>query len=202
MGSAKAEPASDPAAATEPTGQAAGGTQDPAKTEGASQEKPGESKEQKQQSGAPETYADFKLPEGVEISPAAADEFKTVAKEIGLSQEAAQKLVDLQAKFVKSAADASLAQYQQTVESWKSETIKTLGPGYQKELGFAAKMIDRFGSPELRQLFNDTGFGNHPLVAAMLIKAGKAISEDSFVDGGKQAVPAKSAAELLYPNQK
>ena len=44
---------------------------------------------------APESYADWKLPEGVTIEGTRNDQFKTIARELGLSQEGAQKMVTL-----------------------------------------------------------------------------------------------------------
>lgn len=160
-----------------------------------------ESKPQEQPQGAPEKYGDFKLPEGIQINKDAAEKFSAVAKDLNLSQEQAQKLVDLQAGMVQSAQQESLAQYNQQLSAWKDSTIKALGAGYQKELGFAAKFLDRFGSPNLRQFLNESGIGNHPELALALVKAGKAISEDPFADSSRKAGAEKSVAELMYPNQ-
>lgn len=161
--------------------------------------KPDKAQEQKPAQGAPEKYADFKLPEGLALDTGMADEFKGVAKEMNLSQDAAQKLVNLQAKYAKAQSDAILSQYKQQVEGWKKETIQHLGAEYKKELSFAAKAMDRFGSPELKALLNDSGLANHKDVVSFCQKIGKAISEDVFVSG-KQTAQGKDAASVLYPN--
>jgi hypothetical protein len=151
--------------------------------------------------GAPEKYTDFKLPEGVALNPEMASEFSATAKELNLSQEAAQKLVDVQSKFVKAQVEAQQAQFKQTVQELKSETIKVLGADYEKQLGIAAKAIERFGTPELRTLLNETGLGNHKELVQMFMKVGKAISEDSFVEGNRVS-GSRSAAAVLYPSEK
>src|SRR5262245_7608247 len=47
--------------------------------------------------GAPEKYEAFKVPDGFEITEAANKEIDTLFRDIGLSQEAGQKLVDFYA---------------------------------------------------------------------------------------------------------
>lgn len=170
----------------------------------ASADKTGEGTKEKTETpktqGAPESYADFKLPEGVEQNEAMLTEFRGLAKELNLSQEQAQKLVDLQAKMTKGHADATQAQWKETVDNWKKETLQSLGANYKEELAFAAKSRDRFASPELRQLLDETGLSNHKAVLSMFIQLGKTISEDSFVDrNGAGVTREKTAAEIWYP---
>jgi hypothetical protein len=183
-------PAAPPTAPEKGTQQTEGNAQ---KVEGNTDQK-----QEQKPNQAPESYADFKLPEGIAADKAMTEEFKSIAKSLNLSQENAQKLVDVQAKYVKSQGDAVLNQYKQQVENWKKESIQSLGADYKKELSLAAKARDRFGSPELKQLLNDTGLANHKDVISLFLKVGKAISEDGFVDGNKRNQP-KSDAEIFYP---
>lgn len=134
-------------------------------------------------------FADFALPEGVEINAEVLTQFKGIAKELGISQEAAQKLIDLQASMETNRAEATQLALAEQAKQW-AEAIKA-----DKELGgekFAAtqesavKAIERFGSPELRSLLNDTGLGNHPELVKFCHRIGAAISEDGLVLGGTQ----------------
>ena len=152
--------------------------------------------------GAPEKYEGFKLPEGTVANAKVVEKFSSVAKELGLSQVAAQKLVDFNASAAKEESDAASAEYLKTTDGWKSDTIKVLGTGYQVELGYAARALDKFGTPGLRELLDTTGLGNHPEVVQMLVKAGKKISEDVLADGKSGEMGRKSYAELLYPKSK
>lgn len=157
-----------------------------------------------QVAGAPETYTDFKMPEGVALDKALLDKALPMFKDLGLSQDAAQKLVSFQAENVKSEIDARLTDYNKTVEGWKQETMKSLGADYEKELGFAAKALDAYGSKELRQLLDQTGFGNNPLIAKMLVAVGKAMSEDAVVEGSRHA-PSDPETDLklaMFPSMK
>lgn len=160
-----------------------------------------ETKEDKpeEKPGAPEEYTDFALPEGMTADPDLITEFKAEAKRLNLQQEDAQKLVDMQAKLAVKQGKAVLEQHQKTVTGWADKVKQDLGADYKQELSYAAKAINKFGTPELREFFNATGVGNHPELVKVFINIGKQISEDAFVEGKDKATP-KSAAEILYGN--
>ena len=145
----------------------------------------------------PEAY-ELQMPEGIELDKAAADEFTTIAKELKLDQATAQKLADVAAKQAQRQVEA----HTKLVESWV-EQVKTDkdigGDKLEENLGIARKALETFGTPELRDVLNASGLGNHPEVIKAFVKAGKAISEDKFVAGapkGSDSDPAKK----LFPN--
>ena len=145
----------------------------------------------------PESY-DLKMPEGVQLDSAAAEEFTTIAKELKLDQAAAQKLADIGAKMATRQAEA----HAQLVETW-TEQVKTDkeigGDKLDENLGVARKAIDTFGSPELKALLNSTGLGNHPEFVKLAFKVGKAISEDRFVTGSPKG-PETDMAKKMFPS--
>lgn len=150
---------------------------------------------------APEKY-EFKNPEGTELSPELMGTFSEVSKELGLSQDAAQKILD---KMAPAMAERQVQTLENAKAMWADTTRadKELGGDkLQENLATASKALEAFGSPELRGLLNESGLGNHPEVIRMFFKAGKAISEDSFV-GGKRVNSAASTdpAKRLFPNQ-
>lgn len=149
--------------------------------------------------GAPEKYADFTVPEGIEVDAPMLEEFKTVAKEQNLTQAGAQKLVDLQVKHVQKIADSLLDEFNQTVRAWKAETMAGLGADSKKQLTYAGRALERFGTPELRAILKSTGVANHKEMVKFCIKVGKTVSEDTIVDG-KNKTGAKSDGELFYGN--
>jgi hypothetical protein len=154
----------------------------------------------------PEKY-DIKAPEGMTIDVEMMDKITPVFKELGITQEGAQKLADTYAPYVNSLIDndrkASVDTFKTMVNEWKQETIKELGAEYQKDMGIAAKFIDRFGSPKLREILNETGLGNNVELVKAFIKAGKEISEDSFQGSStkiKSVDTDESRAKVLYPS--
>lgn len=180
---AKADPAKADPAAADPA------KADPAKADPAKAE------------GAPENYEDFTAPEGVTFNPEVMDEFKTLAKEKNLSQEDAQKFAELGAKAAKAQHDAVIKQIETAQAQWaeSSKTDKEFGgDNLNANLAVAKKAIDAFGTPELTKLLNESGLGNHPEVIRAFYRAGKAISEDKLVPGGR--APATPDARKFYPN--
>lgn len=139
---------------------------------------------------------EFKAPEGMELDAASVDDFRAVAAELKLSPEAAQKVVDIAIKREQARAEAFATQ----VQAWGDEVRadKDIGGAKLDEnLGVARKAIDQFGSPELKSLLDSTGMGNHPEVVRMMVRIGRAISEDKIVRGNTSATP-KDHAALLY----
>jgi hypothetical protein len=162
---------------------------------------PNKPKEPDKPAGAPETYEAFKLPEGTILDEAINTEFKGLAKEANLSQEAAQKFLDLEIKHFQNQNKVVAENWNKTTNDWAEQTKKDLGPNFQEELKYAAKFIDQIGGPELgkavKQFLNQTKMGNHPLFAKLFIAAGKAISEDKLEVGGKGK--EKLDARKMYP---
>lgn len=145
----------------------------------------------------PESY-EFQMPEGVELDKAAADEFTAIAKELKLDQATAQKVADVGAKMAQRQAEA----HAKLVETWV-EQVKTDkdigGDKLDENLAVARKALEKFGTPELRDVLNSTGLGNHPAVIKAFYNAGKAVSPDVFVAGapaGSNTDPSKR----LFPN--
>ena len=158
------------------------------KETGETEEESEESTETKKEV-TPEKY-EYKLPEGMELDTSLAEKVDPLFKEIGLSQEQAQKLVDVYAPYIKEQSEAANKQqlegYKQTVEGWKAETLKELGTESEAKLAKVSKVIDKFGTPKLREVLNDTGLGNHPELVRAFLKLGEVISEDSFANPSQQ----------------
>ena len=160
--------------------------------------------EDKAKAGAPEEYADFKLPETFKVDEPVMGEFKTLAKELGLTQEAAQKLVDMQAKLQSGNATAFTETLQAHVEKTATEWATAAkadpefgGAKFDENVAIAKQALDTFGSPELKALLKESRIGNHPEVIRFMFKAGKAISQDGFVPG-RASSAAKNTADVLY----
>jgi hypothetical protein len=179
-------PAQEPAAAVTPPADA------PAA------DKPAEPKPQ-----VPEKY-EFKYPEGYQVDEAALGEYSTAFKELGLTNEQAQRLVDMDAKRSSSSTEASVAAHKQQVESWVGELKNDPefgGAKFEANVGIANKALAAFGSPELTQFFKDTGLGNHPQLVKAFHKIGSQLGEGSIHKTTSDQPAAKSLAEMLYPNQ-
>lgn len=154
-------------------------------------------KEQKQD-GAPEKY-EFTAGEGVELDTEALKDFEPVARELNLTNEQAQKLVDAYPKILAGVQQRQAEAWQAQTEQWAADVKADKEIGGDKltaNLSAAQRALDQFGTPELKEYLEGTGLGNHPELVKAFIKIGKAMSEDGMVDGSNQG--QRSAAEVLY----
>jgi hypothetical protein len=152
---------------------------------------------------APDTYADFTVPEGITLDEATLAEATPLFKELGLTQEQAQKLVDFQAKQVQAGSQKQSETFNQLMKDWttQSENDKEFGGDkYQENVKVALNAINKFGNPELKQLMEDHGIGNNPEMIRFMWKVGKTLKEDVPDTTGSPTTKAKDRVSILYPN--
>lgn len=154
--------------------------------------------EERKQEGAPEKY-EFTAGEGVELDADALKDFEPVARDLNLTNEQAQKLVDAYPKILAGVQQRQAEAWQKQTEGW-AETVKADkeigGDKLTANLSAAQRALDQFGTPELKEYLNATGLGNHPDLVKTFVKIGKAMSEDGMVTGKESG--QRSAAEVLY----
>lgn len=150
---------------------------------------------------APEKY-EFTAGKDQELDTEAVAAFEPIAREIGLSNEQAQKIVDvygstIMPQIVKQQTD----EWQKQVTGW-AETVNAdkEGLGSTESIGNAQKALDQFGSPELKSYLVETGLGNHPELVRVFSKIGKSMSEDGFVSGSSENT--RSSADVLFGDSK
>lgn len=155
----------------------------------------------KAKEGAPEAY-EFKVPEGMTLDQKVVEEFTPLAKELGLSQENAQKMVDLYASQVQKFHQAQLDNWRNTLDEWASsvKADKEIGgENYDTSVRHARAAIQKFGGQELRDVLNASGMGANPELVRVFARIGKAMAEDQIVLGGKESGPT-DVAKILYPS--
>lgn len=151
--------------------------------------------------GAPESYS-FQAPDGQEFDKGVIDQFSSVAKELNLSQDKAQLVLDKMAPVIaQRQAEQIAAVHAQWADQTKAD--KEIGGDRLPEtLAVAKKALDATGTPELRQLLDQSGFGNHPAVIKHFYQVGKAISQDTVVNSGDgisaSGNAGRPAADVLY----
>lgn len=150
--------------------------------------------------GAPEKY-EIKFAETIATDPEVLQEFESVAREYNLTNEQAQKLADVGSKLSEKMAEKQAEVHAKQVEEWRSLSMSDKEFGGEKlneNIAVAKTAMTKFATPELVDLLNASGLGNHPEVIRAFYKVGKAISSDDKVVTGKPPVPPKSRAETLY----
>jgi hypothetical protein len=172
----------------------------------------------------PEKY-DIKVGPEVKIDAAIIERTAATARALGLSNDAAQKLLD---GVVQEAQTAEAAALQKAADEQKA-FIDAWSPGGAKfverdaqwkqaaladpEIGGtpeklaasveqATQALKKYGSPELEKVLSidETGFGQHPAVLKFLARIGKAMGEGEMIAGSpsRGQPAAKTTAEMLY----
>ncbi|MFP2832470.1 peptidase [Citrobacter portucalensis] len=159
-------------------------------------------KDQKQE-GAPEKY-EFKPAEGQELDAAALEQFEPIARELNLTNEQAQKMVDLYGtKIMPMVQQQQAESWQKTTEQWAADVKADKEIGGDKltaNLSAAQRALEQFGDPELKEYLDSTGLGNHPALVKAFIKVGKAMSEDKVVTGGHES-GGSDLISAFYPKK-
>lgn len=152
---------------------------------------------------APVEYAEFTAPEGTTLDVEAITELKALAAEKKLSQEDAQKLVDLGTKTMQRQNQALISQLEQVRAQWTeaSHTDKEFGGDkLSANVAVAKQALDTFGTPELSKMLKESGLGNHPEIIRAFYRVGKAISEDKIARGTTRPAGEDNSARSFYPN--
>lgn len=154
--------------------------------------------------GAPEKY-EFAFPEGYQTDAAVMGEFETVSRELGLTQEQAQKLADFGPKI----AQLATAEQAKVVEAAKAEWLEAAkndrefgGDKYDANLAISLRGLEAYGTPELSKLLHESGLERHPEVVRVFWRIGKTVSEDTVVTGARGEVATEDRAKLLFPSMK
>lgn len=151
--------------------------------------------QQKEAPAIPDKY-EFKLAEGLEIAPAVAEEFTGIARELGLTQEGVDKLVDLHGRLMLESVKAAEAQR----TSWADECAKQ-GLATDQGMANARLAVKTFGGSAAMDALIQTGAAWHPAVQKFLQNIGSLLQEDNGADG-KPAGKNPSAADMMFPNSK
>ncbi len=157
--------------------------------------------------GAPESYGEFKFPEGVTASEGDLKSFHELAKELDLSQEQAQKLVDLETQRMgdmqKAQQEAVVKHLEGVKTEWVEGTKKAWGDDFDAKAADAVRASE-VGSDEFRDLLNGRDpklpgvvLADHPAVAEFLATVGAQMKEAPFAKSGSGA-KSKGVADTLY----
>jgi hypothetical protein len=164
------------------------------------------------------------------IDPTILERTAAIARARGLDNEAGQSVLDFTLAETKTvaqkAAEAAVkaadeawiaanappangkpggAEWVKRNEQWWAQAQADPAIGGTKEkfavsVEQANQAVTKFGTPALKTMLEQTGFGSHPEVLRFLASIGKAASEPGLVLGGAPVAAKKSAADLLYDN--
>lgn len=176
-------------------------------------EKPADAKPEP--TGAPKEYEAFKVPEGFEMPEETTKEVTGLFKDLNLSQEQGQKLIDYYAKQSQEAVEAPYKLWEKTQEEWQNKVRldPEIGPKLNEVRTTISKAIDGMGDAKLANEFRDamdyTGAGNNLAFIKAFYRLAQMVTEGGHVSGTGpskfgQSAPGTAerptAARALYPN--
>lgn len=124
------------------------------------------------------------------------------AKEHNLSNEVAQKILAEKESQVDQFMEGLKSEHERRTQQWLEDSTNDPEIGGEKlklSAERAKRAIEAFGTPELSEALDTTGYGNHPEVVKIFSKIGQLIEDDKIVMPGKSGV-ARSQADILYGN--
>lgn len=151
--------------------------------------------DQKPAQAAPEAYEPFDV-EGQQFTEAQLEGFAATAKELGLSQENAQKML---AAMVPTARQYLVDDLKAKSQEWASLSEKDPeigGANFKANVGVANSALKQFATPEFTALLRGSGLGAHPEVVRVFYRIGKAMQQDHGVTG---SASAPAGARRRYP---
>lgn len=160
--------------------------------------------EEKKAEGAPESYTDFNMPEGMEADQGMMETFLPLAKEGKLSQEGAQKFVDLYSQGLKASVDAHVKDWADAMGKWTDDTKadKEIGGERFDETKVNVNLaLKTFGNEKLSEMLEVTGVGNHVEFVRFFDKIGALVANDKIDLGNVAVTETRTQAEIMYPNQ-
>lgn len=181
--------------AQEPTAQATDATEPTADMPSLLGEADQNDGDQGSAQAAPEAYEPFDV-EGQQFTEAQLEGFAATAKELGLSQENAQKML---AAMVPTARQYLVDDLKAKSQEWASLSEKDPeigGANFKANVGVANSALKQFATPEFTALLRGSGLGAHPEVVRVFYRIGKAMQQDHGVTG---SASAPAGARRRYP---
>lgn len=203
-------PVVDAAAASEATAQADDATALGGPVEAKADDAANEGDKAATVEGAPETY-ELAAPEGFTITDDAKALAEPVFRDLNLTNDQANKLMPVAAKFADQIKTGIEQQMLQAVTAQRKDWLDTAqadpdigGAKWADSMALAGKALDAAGHPAgspFRNFLNETGLGNHPEMIKWAVKVGQIVGEDSdFVRSDAGAAVKVPTEKVLYPN--
>jgi hypothetical protein len=151
---------------------------------------------------------DIVLPEGFELDPEKATPFLEILNGEQSPKEKLNALVELHTKALTDASEAGSKLWEKTQTEWRDEVKadpEIGGDKLQPALTNIGKLVNEFGSQELKDVFDATGAGNNIHVIKFLNTVATKLTEGGYRPGATPSNAADSEqakASRLFPSMK
>jgi len=148
-------------------------------------------------------YGDFKIAEQLQVDDETLSLAKDTFKEMGLTQEQAQKLIDLQNSLALK-QDATLtktveAETQKLIGKWEAAVRadeELGGADLGEKMKIARSAATKLGCEDALMVISEARLSSNPAILRLLYRAGVALSEGAYVQGS--VVGEKDLVSILY----
>ncbi len=151
------------------------------------------------------------MPEGATFDEQSATDFKGLAKELDLTQEQAQKLLDFGGGRIRALTEAPHKEWNALQDKWLAEAKadpEIGGTKFQDSIRIAAQVLQpgesnpfvRTGAEAqgLKDALNITGAGNNPAIVKMFVKMGRMLAEPGSLAGNPVRDKQESLLAAMY----
>ena len=163
--------------------------------------------------GVPEEY-EFTPPEDFDLSEEAqskVETFKDAAREMKLSQDQFQALVEYEARATAQAQVDQANAYISRVNSWADDVradTELGGENLQSNLAVIKKVTDEFGDSSLKSLIDapgpenvdGLGLGNNLAFLRFVYRVGKSITDAPLIEGDGHKTNSEDTLQRMYPS--
>lgn len=153
----------------------------------------------------------FTPPEGFTVDETAMGKFRDLALSKSMSQGEFNTALSLFTESLSQQAAAAQAAQLQTFQDTQTDWLRQINElpelqgqrreGTENSIG---KLLDEYGTPEVREIMNVAGVGNNPALVKMFIKLAAALGEGAPPPQGKPPAAVKqvqSLVDVFYPSK-
>ena len=131
--------------------------------------------------GRPESADQYTFDE--RYAEANLDDFKNIAHNLGLSQNQAEKILDMYSQANYDQMEQAEARHSEMQVEGINALQKEWGKSYNENVELARRAFTNFASKEALDVMEDSGLGNHPEIVKMFSKIGNLLKEDGIMVG-------------------
>ena len=143
-------------------------------------------------------YAEVSLPENSLLSAGTLAAFKQTAAQLKLPVESLQTWLSYEENRLQAVSQEAEKNRCAELENWARQTQEMFGPAWQAEVSKAVRAANAFGGAPLRQLLEETGLGNHPVMVRTFHAVAQRMCEDVTPGGTSSATTDKTFTQALY----
>lgn len=152
----------------------------------------------------PEGPEKYDYGEGISRDDPILQKWSSLAHELGLSNAKSKKVVEWYQGTISEVRESYKAQREKDAKEAYDAMKKEWGASFDENAEIARKAVDTFGGADLRTYLAEKGMDNDPVLSKLFLSIGKAISEDTWIQGAQRQPGPKRGVDgkamLSFPS--